>query len=462
MTLSLTETQMATARRLSNAATYRAFGEVLPARNLRSLLGTSDLLSTKHDFRLDFGYKDDVDFFDLYALYKRNGVANALVSKTAAKTWETHPALTLDEDDTDDNPVEAEIARHFEHIRFWQMLAETDKRSLVGEYAGVIFQLADGKPFSAPVSDVPAGLKGLVNLVPAWEGQLQVSKWEQDRDSPHYGQPRVMTYTESSVDASQGKTRSFQVHPDRVYIWSQDRTTFNDSALEPVYDALTDMVKIRGASAEGFWKNAKSQPVLEAEKEVDFAQLATMLGTDLEGLPEALDNVVSDWNKGFDQSLMLQGMSAKTLGVTLPPQPAEYYRLAALEAAAAFNIPEKILFGSQTGERASTEDQVAWNRHNMSRRCNYVIPNIMDIVARLMRFGVLPRADWVLDWEDLTGATDVQRLEKAKGMAEINAKMLASGAAVFDDDEIRDVLEYGPREDEGLSELADPMGDAGV
>lgn len=466
MTVQLNQRQLETAQRVwnerignSGAGTYQSFGQVLPGRNLNTLLGTSALLSTKHDYNFDWGYKDDVNFYDLYALYKREGVANAAVSKTVAKTWETMPCLREnDEEGRDESRVEAEIRKHFMKIRFWQMLKETDKRGLVGEYSGVILQLADSKPLYEPVDRVSGGIKGLVNLIPAWEGQLQISEWDQDRDSPTWGQPKMMTFTESSVDSDQGKTRAFQVHPDRVIIWSPDRTTFNDSLLEPVYNALVDMVKIRGAGAEGFWKNAKSQPVLEIEsdpaKAPNLAQLAEMLGTDLEGLPEALDNQVADWNKGFDQSLMLQGISAKTLEVKLP-QPQEFYDIAAREVGAAFNIPQKILFGTQTGERASTEDAAQWDKHNMSRRNDLVIPNIFDVVDRLVKYGVLPERDYDLNWPDLTGASEEQRFERMGKMADANQKMAPTGDAVFTPDEMRDVVDLPPLKDDLSGETDD-------
>lgn len=472
MTVQLTQQQTETAQRIwnarignSGAGTYRAFGDVLPGRNLNSLLGTSRLLSTKHDFNFDYGYKDDLDEYDLYEIYKREGVANAVVNKTAAKTWETMPILKEnDEEGRDETALEKEIRKRFMKLRFWRQLKETDKRGLVGEYSGVIFQLKDSKPFSEPVERVPGGLEGLVNLIPAWEGQLQISDWDQDRNSPTYGEPKMMTFTESSVDPEEGKYRSFYVHPDRVFIWSEDRTTFNDSTLEPVYNALVDMAKIRGAGGEGFWKNAKSQPILEIEsdpaKAPNLAQLAEMLGTDLAGLPEALDDQVAAWNKGFDQSLMLQGINAKTLEVTLP-QPEQFYNIAAREVAAAWSIPEKILFGSQTGERASTEDQASWNRHNMSRRNDYVIPNIHDILERLERFGILPERDWHLDWEDLTGASEEQRYERMGRMAEANAKMAPTGDAVFSPDEMRKEVnlpaleEDLPGETDGLDDVED-------
>lgn len=460
MAVKLNQMQLNAARQLtanSGSGTYSAFGNVIPGRNLNALLGTARQFSTKHDFNLDFGYKDDVNFYDLYELYKRNGVAKAVVNKTVGKTWQTNPALLIGEESKGESTAEAEIRRRFQKIRFWQQLQECDKRSLVGEYSGVIFRFADGKKFSEPVDRIPGGLDGLIGIIPAWEGQLQISEWDQDQDSPTYGEPKMMTFTESSVDPDQGKTKAFYVHPDRVYIWSQDRTTFNDSDMEASYNSLVDMVKIRGSGGEGFWKNAKSQPVLEATPEVNFGQLAQMLGTDINGLPEALDNVVADWNKGFDQALMLQGMSAKTLGVTLP-QPQEFYDIASQEVAAAWNIPHKILFGSQTGERASTEDAKEWNQHNMSRRNNYVVPNIMDVIDRFVEFKILTEQDWHIDWEDLTGATMTEKLDQAKGMADINQKMTGTGTTVFPDNEIREVMDYeGDGEDEDLSEFDDEI-----
>lgn len=430
--MKLTQQQAGAARYiLQNAST---------GRTLSSILGNGVHASTKHNFNFDFGYKVTLQFEDLYQLYKRNGVAKALVNKTVAKTWETQPVLVVGSDKHDQTPEEKAIADRFEQLRFWQQLAESDRRGLVGEYAGVIFQLADGKEFSDPVDTIPNGLDGLINIIPAWEGQLTVSQWNNDKTSADFGKPMTFSFVEAAVDTDQGKTRAFNIHPDRVFVWSRDGTTFNDSELEASHDALVDMIKIRGAGGEGFWKNAKSQPVLEATADVDFTALAAIFGTDVEGLPEKLDEAVSDWNKGFDQSLVLQGMTAKTLSVDLP-QPKEFYDIAAREAAAPWSMPEKVLFGNQTGERASTEDAASWNRANMSRRVNVVTPNITGVVERLVSFGVLQENDWFIDWEDLTGATKEQKFATAKTMSEINRNALAGGEIIFDASEIREAVD---------------------
>lgn len=431
-------------------------------RSLRGAFGVPPKISTKHDFEQDFGYKEQLEFDDLYYMYKRNSAANSLVVKTHAKTWETIPTLRSGADratEMEPNDEEKAIDKHFQKIRFWQKLAMADTRGMVGDYAGVILQVADGKRFSEPLEKGSAkGIKSLYNIIPAWQGQLEVSEWDKDETSETFGEPLMMTYTESSVDPQQGKERSFIVHPSRVYIWSQDRTTFNDSKMEAVYNALLDMAKIRGAGGEGFWKNAKSQPYIRFDPEVNINELKAALGVETEAeIADALDKVVDDWAKGFDNSLMLQGGDIGTLQTQLP-QPKQFYEIAAREVAATWGIPEKIWFGNQTGERSSTEDANNWNKFNMSRRYNYVVPNIMDILAMLVHVGVLNEKDWALYWEDLTGATKKERMEEASSMSQINKD---HGLTVFSFNEIRRAtnrpdasdadlvpLSGGPEEDE--------------
>ena len=425
------------------------------ARNLRAILGVPSRLSTKHDFEKDFGYKEELAFDDLYFMYKRHSAANSLVGKTHSKTWETIPTLrssTARAREMEPNAEEKTIDDHFQRIRFWQKLAMADTRGMVGEYSGVIFQFADGKKFSEPVAEGSVkGVEGLYNVIPAWQGQLQISEWDTDETSPTFGEPKMMTYDEASVDPSQGKSRSFQIHPSRVYIWSQDKTTFNDSKMEAVYNALVDMAKIRGAGGEGFWKNAKSQPFIKFDPEVNLQELKAALGVESEAeIAEKLDQVVEDWTKGFDNSLMLQGGDIGTIQTQLP-QPKQFYEIAAREVAATWGIPEKIWFGNQTGERSSTEDANSWNKYNMSRRYNYVVPNIMDVLAKLVEVGVLTEKDWALYWEDLTGATKRERMEEASGMSQINKD---HGVTIFSINEIRRATNRPDAKEEDLLPLA--------
>jgi hypothetical protein len=406
--------------------------------------------AAKHNHYADFGFPTTLSFKQLYDMYLRNGIAHAAVDKTIAKTWQENPFI-LDHErdgseggDKKETPLERDIRLRFDALRVWQRLADTDARSMVGKYAAVILRLADGKKFDQPVDRVPGGLDGLVEIVPAWEGQLTVSEWDTDETSETYGQPKMFAFNEANVATGQQNHRAFNVHPDRVIVWSKTGDLHGSSALEAGYNDLVTIEKIVGAGGEGFWKNAKSAPVLEVDKEAKIVEMAKAMGVQPSEVADKMNEQVEDWQKGFDQLLMIQGMQAKTLGVTLP-SPEHFFGVALQSFAASVSIPLKILVGNQTGERASTEDATDWAQTNNARRANIVVPNILTLVRRLERFGILAAGkDWFIDWADLTEASMAEKIDRAVKMTEANDKMKDTREFVFTPEEIRAVADYEP------------------
>ena len=399
--------------------------------------------NSKHDHNKDFGYPDHLEFAAVYQRYLRNGIAFAGVEQTILKTWEDNPELWESSAGTKETYGESELRQKFDDLRLWQKLAEADRRAMVGGYAGLILRYGDQMQFKDPVGNVPGGLDGLVDVIPAWAGQLKVSAWDTDPQSVNYGQPVMFNFNESEVSNSRdevAKNRSFEVHPDRVIIWSRDGTVHNRSVLEPGFNSLIDMEKISGAGGEGFWKNAKSAPVLTTAPDITVADMAKGMGVTVEEVADKMNDQVQDFNKGFDAMLMLQGMEAKTLGISLP-QPEEFFNIPAQMFAASISCPMKILVGSQTGERASTEDADQWGRTNKSRRVNIAIPNIMSLVRRLEDAKVLPLKDWYIHWSDLTETSMAEKIDRADKMAGVNQK---SGDEIYTADEIRITTGHNP------------------
>jgi hypothetical protein len=405
--------------------------------------------AAKHDHYKDFGYPLTLDFAQLYGMYSRNGVATAGVNKTILKTWQDNPTLLEQERDgsqtgpAKETALEAEIRQRFDDLRLWVRLAEADRMSLVGAYAGVILRFADSKKLSEPANRVPGGLDGLVEVIPAWEGQLTVNEWDTDETSPGYGQPKMYQFNEAAVDKAKKQPRQFTIHPSRVVIWSKDGTVNGRSILEPGYNDLMTMEKVSGAGGEGFWKNAKSAPVLMADSEARLDLVAKAMGIQLDELADKMNEQVEDFQKGFDKMLLLQGMEAKTLGIVLP-SPEHFFAIALNSFAASINIPVKILVGMQTGERASSEDADEWAQTNMSRRANYVVPGVMALVKRLEDVGILAQKDWYLDWSDLTESSMSEKIDRAVKMTTANQNMKDGGEIIFTPEEIRATIGLEP------------------
>lgn len=417
----------------------------------------------KHNHYKDFGWPENVDFNLVYDYYTRNSLAKAAVDKTIRKTWQDPPWLLEKPRDGSEGATKKEtrlekaIRQHFTKIRFWTKLLEADRRSMVGKFSAVILRVADGKGTDEPLESVSGGLNALVDIIPVWEGQLRVSKWDTDTKSLSYGEPLMFEYDEGTVGNStnpspsaQNKMRKLTIHPSRIIIWSIDGTMDQDSALKAGLNDLISIEKIIGAGGEGFWKNAKQAPILEMDKEADLQKMAKAMGIPMDKITDVMNEQVGDWQRGFDELLMVQGMTARLPKVELP-DPEHFFMNALQSFAASFDIPLKVLVGTQTGERAATEDASQWNQTCNFRRKNTVIPNILLTVQRLEACGILrENPEWFVDWTDLTESTMLEKIDRAGKMARVNKDF---GDIVFMPQEIRASVGYEPAEEAELAKL---------
>lgn len=417
----------------------------------------------KHNHYRDFGFPEFVDFNLLYGLYTRNSLAKAAVDKTTRKTWQDLPWLLERPRDGSEGTVkketrlEKQIRQHFAKIRFWTKVMEADRRSLVGKFSAIILRVADGQKTDKPLRKVRGGLDALIDIIPVWESQLRVTKWDTDPTSMSYGEPLMFEYDEGSIGgdtpgpnpAATGRARKLTVHPSRVVIWSFDGTMDCDPALMAGVNDLISIEKIVGAGGEGFWKNAKAAPILEMDKEADILKMARAMQIPPDKIVDVMNEQVGEWQKGFDELLLLQGMTAKPQKIELA-DPEHFFMNALQSFAASFDIPLKVLVGTQTGERASTEDASQWNQTCNFRRKGTVIPNVLLIVKRLEECGILKEnPEWFVDWTDLTESTMLEKIDRAGKMARVNKD---NGGVVFLPSEIRASVGYEPRDEELLAE----------
>ena len=407
----------------------------------------------------DYGWPEHPTFNDFYNLYKRNGLARAVVQRPVQKTWQSFPWLLERQEPHEETTDERRIRQALDRLSFWQKLSQADEKSRVGEYGALILRIADSKNFDQPVQGVTGGLDALVELIPVYEEQLQVSEWDTDQQSTTYGQPLMYQFNESAVESDPGKSRSFLVHPDRVHIWSDTGGVHGESALEACLNALLDYEKVRGAGGAGFWKNAKAAPIFTADEGGVIATSAQANGMTVPEFLDEFDKQTDEYNRGFDTSLLLQAMKAQFPNISLP-DPTPFLLGYIQEAASTIPIPTKILIGSQSGERASTEDANEWAETIKSRQEQETKPNAMRLIRKLMDFRIFPRHDYYLDFGDITESSMEEKVARAEKMANINKALMGTGEVAFTADEIRESMGYeaADPEPEVTEELED--GDA--
>ncbi|WP_336432036.1 anti-CBASS protein Acb1 family protein, partial [Providencia rettgeri] len=385
-------------------------------------------------------------FDDLYKLFRRGGIAYGGVTKLSGTCWKTSPQV-IEGDSADEAKDETAWEKSFKKAinkRIWKEFKEADQRRLVGRYSGLILHINDNGKWHEPVK----ASKLLRKVTPAWASAIKPTEWVTDINSPDYGQPKMWQYTESLPN---GGTRNINIHPDRVFIlgdYSIDAIGF----LEPAYNAFVSLEKVEGGSGESFLKNAARQLSVNFDKEAKLDDLARAYGVEMSELQEIYNDVAREINIGNDAVMITQGANVNPL-VTAVSDPTPTYNVNLQTAAAAMDIPSKILVGMQTGERASTEDQKYFNSRCQSRRESELSFEIEDFIDHLTRIKVLePVPEKTVIWDDLNEQSATEKLDSAEKMSRINQTSLATGEPVFTVQEIRTAAGYENDSDDPLGE----------
>lgn len=428
-------------------AVNHAINDARLARARMGMLNPSMGLDAKRNSAwCEYGFPEQVTYENLYALYRRGGIAHGAVEKLVGKCWQTNPEI-IEGDDADESENETTWEKKSKQVftnRLWRAFADADRRRLVGRYAGILLHIRDGKDWNLPVTKG----RGLQKVSVAWAGSLTVGEWDTGLNSKTYGQPKMWQYTERLPN---GSSRRVNIHPDRVFIlgdYSDDAIGF----LEPAYNAFVSLEKVEGGSGESFLKNAARQLNVNFEKEIDFNNLASLYGVSIDELQDKFNEVAGEMNRGNDVLMTTQGATVTPL-VTAVADPSATYNVNLQTAAAGVDIPSRILVGNQQAERSSTEDQKYMNSRCQSRRVDLAF-EIEDFCDKLIDLQIIdPISQKAVIWDDLNEQTGAEKLINAKTMGEINQSMQGSGEnPAFSRAEIRTAAGYENNDKKPLGE----------
>jgi len=428
-------------------AVNHAINDARLARARMGMLNPSMGLDAKRNSAwCEYGFPEQVTYENLYALYRRGGIAHGAVEKLVGKCWQTNPEI-IEGDDADESENETTWEKKSKQVftnRLWRAFADADRRRLVGRYAGILLHIRDGKDWNLPAIKG----RGLQKVSVAWAGSLTVSEWDTGINSKTYGQPKMWQYAERLPN---GSSRRVNIHPDRVFIlgdYSDDAIGF----LEPAYNAFVSLEKVEGGSGESFLKNAARQQNINFDREVNFSDLASMYGVTVDELQERYNEAARELNRGNDTLLITQGASVTSL-VSPVSDPSPTYDVNLQTAAAGVDIPTRILVGNQQAERSSTEDQKYFNARCQSRRIDLAF-EIEDFCDKLMDLQIIDTVSQkAVIWDDLNEQTGTEKLANAKTMGEINQTMQGSGEEpAFSRAEIRTAAGYDNDDVDSLGE----------
>ena len=403
-----------------------------------------------------YGYKTTLAFDDFLQAYERGGPAHGAVHRILDKCWQERPRIKKPETD-DETPWETKLGKLLAGINAWQKLRDFDRRNMVGRYAALIYRVADGKTLREPMQRAVK----LVDIVPVYENQIQVTGWNSDPNSTDFGQPTMFQYRRRQPTAkdTQGQPDEWvDVHPSRVQLLAEGSVTdFLDGVplLKAGFNHLVDLEKISGGSAESYLKNSARTIVFQYDPTASVQAIQQADGS-TKTVREIHEEQTRALNRNQDSSIVLQGGQASTLQTQIS-DPGPAFEVAANLFAASVQIPMTVLFGAQTGRLASDEDKADMIARCKSRQINELTPMLEQFIRRMQAAGIVEQGDFVIEWPPLDAPGDKERAEVLGKLTAAAQQAFQAGLTepLFDANELRGVMGFEPRADDGMPSEAD-------
>lgn len=408
---------------------------------------------TKRDYYEALGYPAELDFATLYAAYKREGLSGRVIDLPPQDTWRR--AFDLREGPAAGNEADAGGRDNTPFVRaFWDLnrrlklvsnLGAVDRLSGIGRYGILLLGVAGDKganlaePLEAPAE--------VVYLRAYHEGRAEIEARVTDPADPRFGLPEVykVTLEEDGTPVAVHASRVIHVAEDPL-----EDLALGRPRLERVYNYLLDLLKHAGGAAEANWRVMNQG--LHANV-VDGAALST---EDAEDLSDEIEAYIH----GLQRFIRTQNIELNPLGGQALDPSGGFGVIVALIAAAA-DIPQRILIGSERGDLASTQDERNWYNTVADRQNNHAEPNILrPLLDRLIELQTLPApaaGEYTVLWRSLYDPTPAETAEIADKVASAIAKIAPPGMpeAVMSPEEFRTRYLMLPGMPEGAEAAAD-------
>lgn len=428
------------------------------SRARREFLGSLGLDAKRPTAWTQYGYSQHVSFDMLYAAYERGGVGHGAVHKLLDGCWQKPPRIKCPKGDKE-SPWEKGVAKLLRSVRAMAKLKDMDRRNLIGRYAALVYRVADSKTLDAPLDRAVR----LVDLIPLYENQIKVAKWHTDPARENYGTPAMFQYRKISPPGTETEGRPEEwadVHPSRVQILAEGATgDFYEGVplLRAGFNRLVDLDKIAGGSGESYLKNSARTIVFKYDAGAAPQAIPGDDGKPVASVREAHETQARALNRSADAAIVMQGGDASTLQTSIS-DPTGPWTVAANEFAASVRIPFTILFGQQTGRLASDEDKGDFANRCASRQEMELTPMLEEFVTRMQAAGIIETGEFEVEWPPVNAPTEKDKAELLGKMTAAMQQAFQAGLVepLFDANELRAVMDFEQRSDDGMPTEGDP------
>ena len=378
----------------------------------------------KRDYNALFGYGVTLAYADYRAMYKRGGIASVVVAKVAKACWRDMPQLKVGDTETLSNEL-----LELKNAGLFKALEKADILNRIGKFSVLLIGVPDGQDLDKPVGSAGTGnFSGLYFNVYNEEG-VTIVQYDNDPASPRYDLP-LMYQLQTRVMADSVLTkqaRSVLVHHSRIVHLAEgslESPLEGVSSLEQPWNALIDKEKVRGSSAEAYYRNARQKLSLETEKGFQVADDGGKLKTQVE-----------DFQNGLQDTLRLNGMKANMLQPSMA-SPRDPFDVCVEEIAGTTGIPVRLLTTKAGGTVTGAEDKASWNAVINDRQDQECTGYLIDSLRIMSSAGMINLPDTVeVEWNPQASLNEKEAAEVVKLKAEA-FKAVTEGLSTIGADDV--------------------------
>ena len=390
------------------------------------------------------GYRRILTFNDYWERYSRGDVAKRIVDAPAKATWRNAPVVM---DDKGKDSAFAVAWLDLEaRLKIYHFCERVDRLTGIGRYGVLLIGLTGPNKLSEPALPVD-GPDGVLYLSTFHEDAAKIEFFEANTASARFGLPTAYNInllgdlrTGNPVGDITAKNQI--VHWTRVIHVAEDLlndNVFGTPRMEAIFNKLMDLEKVVGGSAEAVWK-------------IIDRGMALLLDKDASLTPEAeqdINDELERYTHGLQRFLRLQGMEIKNLGGDTADPRGAFAVLSAIISGTT-GIPQRVLFGSERGQLASTQDERNFNARIKERMTGFAEPTIlMPLIDTFVEVKALPEPEGKVKvvWPDLTSLSDKEMSDIARTQGRA-ARDLSQTEGMFTVDEKRAIMGFEPLEEE--------------
>lgn len=439
----------------------QVLGAIASRSSIAARLGKS--FGGDRDLYEALGYEKTLRYEHYYARYDRQDIAKAVTDRPVRDSWKRKPIVTDGDPESEFSTTWAQFEKAHKVYHYLQRL---DVIASLGRYGVLVLGLDDLKANEPMIR--PASRAGqLLYLMPYTELSATIDAWDRRPDSPRYARPEIYSVT-TSLESESGVggivvpatmsdavawSMTQRVHHSRILHVVEDpldSDVFGQPCLRAIYNRLEDLEKIVGGAGEMFFRGARKEMALLADK---GANLGAQALADVKTEVEAFIHEAQTF-------LRLQGMDIKTIAPAVA-DPINHVSVALDLICAARRIPKRLLLGSEQGELASMKDRENWADECDSRRRDHIEPMLLrPFIDRMIELGVLPapaEGEYEITWPDLLAQTDKDKAEvsqKLSAALDSYAKARKNGLILPFEVYLREILSWDQKRLEEAEKVA--------